>query len=679
MRFFEEQAKARRRTVLLVILFAASIALTVLVMDVAFGLAYGIVQWIGLDLNTPITQGLDTAKAPGEAIRQMLLRTWRFLVPGWLLWGISIAVLAVIVFGSVRKMRELAPGGPAVAHMLGAKPVVRLRAEPLERRLLNVVEEMAVAAGLAVPRVYVLDRAAGINALTAGFTPGDAVIIVTRGALLALERDELQGVVAHEISHVLNGDVRLNTWLIGLLAGIVSVGALGGFLLAGDPSEGESPAEVRQLMARAALGMPLAIVGGAGMFLLGLLLAILGGTGLVFARLIKATISREREFLADASAVRFTRDPEGLAGALARIEGHRFGSRLYHPQAEALSHMFFGASVLIRLEWLFATHPPVEERIARISPGLHAERYLERRPPRSEAEMIAEAIREAQDSLPHAGTVALAGADPAAQAVVDSVGNPSVEHARYAASLLDSLPPGLRDALATAGGSKAVLLALALAPEGTAREQQLAVLEKNDPLLAAMTRETARQTPVMGPAYRLPIVELAMPTLARLGPDERREFLGALRRVVDADGRLTPREFALFVLLAKGLRERPKRRGAERFRALGAVARDAHLVLALLACAGGSGRAVEAFRNSLSVAGLPDVPMPDAATLSLDQVLGALSRLNGVAPLAKPALIKGCVAAVRGAGGIRAEEAELLRTVAVAVDCPLPPLAFRPQ
>lgn len=678
MRFFEEQAKARRRTALLVILFTVSIALTVLVMDVVFGLAYGVVQWIGLDLNTPITQGLNTSEAPAEAIWQMLLRTWRFLVPGWLIWCISIAVLAVIVYGSATKMRELASGGPAVAHMLDAKPVVRLRAEPLERRLLNVVEEMAVAAGIPVPRVYVLDRAAGINALTAGFTPGDAVIIVTRGALLALERDELQGVVAHEISHVLNGDVRLNTWLIGLLAGIVSIGALGGFLLAGDPAEGESPAEVRQLMARAALGMPLAIVGGAGIFLLGLVLAILGGTGLVFARLIKATISREREFLADASAVRFTRNPDGLAGALARIEAHRFGSRLYHPQAEALSHMFFGASVLIRLEWLFATHPPVEERIARIAPGVHAERYLAR-PPRGEAEMIAEAIREAHDRLPQAGTVALAGADTAAQAVVDSVGNPSAEHAHYAASLLDSLAPGLRDALATAGGSKALVLALALAPEATARETQLAVLEKKDPLLAAMAREMAQQTPVMGAAYRLPIVELAVPALARLDPEERREFLSALRRVVDADGRLTPREFALFVLLANALQERPKRRDAQRFRTLGAAARDAYLVLALLACAAGSDRAAEAFRNALSVAGLPDVPMPDAATLSLDQVLGALARLNGVAPLAKPALIKGCVAAVRGPDGIRAEEAELLRTVGVAIDCPLPPLALKPQ
>jgi Zn-dependent protease with chaperone function len=676
MRFFEEQARARRRTALLVVLFAASIGLTVLVMDVVFGLSFGIVQWIGLDLGNPITQGLDTKRAPGEAMWQMLVRTWQFLVPRWLIWAISIAVLCVIAIGTVRRMRELAEGGPAVAQLLFAKPVVRVRADPLERRLLNVVEEMSLAAGLPVPRVYVLDSAGGVNALTAGFTPGDAAIIVTRGALVALERDELQGVVAHEISHVLNGDVRLNTWLIGLLAGIVSVGALGGYLLGGGKAEVE-PGEVNYLMARASLGLPFALLGGVALYVVGLALLILGGAGLVFARLIKATISREREFLADASAVRFTRNPEGLAGALARIEGHRYGSRLYHPQAEALSHMFFSASVLVRLEWLFATHPPIEERIARIAPSLHAELYLQRRPSRTEAEMIEDAIREAQERSPHEGAVALAGAETVPQAVVDSVGNPAPEHTRYAAALLDSLPTSLREALATAKGSQAVLLALAVAPEGAAREQQLATLERVDPRLASMTRQSAAQIPALGTEYRLPIVELAIPSLALLGPAERRVFLGELRHVVDADGRLTPREFVLFVLLNEALHHRP-RRVRERFRTLAEIPGDAQRVLALLAAAAPED-AAKSFRDSLAVAGLKDAPMPDAANFSLDQVLGSLARLNRVAPLAKPALIKGCVAAVRGTVGIRAQEAELVRTVGVAIDCPLPPLAIRAQ
>jgi len=675
VRFFEQQALASRRTTVLVALFAGSIALTVFVMDVLVGMAYGLAQWVTLPLQTPITQGLDTKNAPGTALWRMLHRTWELLVPPWLIWATSAAVLAVIVGATLRKMAQIAQGGPAIARMLDARPVVRMRAPPLELRLLNIVEEMAIAAGLPVPRVYVLDRAAAINALTAGFTRRDAVIIVTRGALMTLERDELQGVVAHEISHVLNGDVRLNTWMIGLLAGLVSVGALGGFLLGGSDAEPDAPRETRMLMARAALGMPLALLGGIALALLGAVLAILGGAALVFARLIKATVSRAREFLADASAVQFTRNPEALAGALARIESHRFGSQLHHRQAEALSHMFFASNLLIRLEWLFATHPPIAERIARISPGLHAERYLERHPSRSEAESIAEAMREARERAPHEGSLAFDAAH-GPEAVIDSIGNPSAAHARYAASLLDSLPTALRDTLATADGAQAVLLALALAPERAARETQLAGLAHEDALLAEITRETALQLPTLASAYRLPLVELAMPVLASIGLEQRRAFLGRLRRVIDADGRVTPREFVLYVVLQQALLA-PPRAKRPRYRSLAEVAREASSILALLACASGSASASAAYRDALGVAGLPEaLPLPVVDTLSLGQVVAALEHLDALAPLAKPALLKACVAAVRSPAGIRVQEAELLRAVGVAVDCPVPPFAL---
>lgn len=674
MQFFEQQALARRRTTLLVMLFAASIALTVFVMDVLVGMAYGLMQWITLPLDTPITRGLDTRQAPGTAMWRMLERTWEHLVPAWLVWTTSAAVLATILWTTVRRMRQIAQGGPAIARMLEARPIVRVRAQPLERRLLNVIEEMAIAAGLPVPRAYVLDRAAGINALTAGFTSRDAVIIVTRGALASLERDELQGVVAHEMSHVLNGDVRLNTWMIGLLAGLVSVGALGGFLLSGNDPESDAPKDARMLMARAALGMPFAILGGIALFLLGIVLAILGGAGLLFARLIKATVSREREFLADASAVQFTRNPEGLAGALARIEGHRFGSRLHHRQAEALSHMFFASLVRIQLHRLFATHPPIEERISRIAPALHAERYLESHPQRSEEERIAEALLDVQARVPHEGTLALDGA-LGADAVVDSVGNPLPEHARYAAALLDSLPSALRDTLATPDGAKAVLLALALAPDGEARRTQIAGMEKDDAMLARIADQTARQLPHLDSAYRLPLVELAIPVLASLEVGERRAFLGQLRCVIDADGRVTPREFVLYVLLRQAL-VAPVRGNRTRYRSVAEVAGEAKLVFALLASASESQPAERTFARALAMAGLAAAPMPAARSISLDGVIAALDRLDAIAPLAKPAFLKACVAAVQGRDGIRPQEAELLRAVAVAVDCPLPPLAI---
>lgn len=645
MDFFEHQQRALRNTAWLAPLFVLALAVTVALMAGVLGLAWGVVQWLSLDIfeQSPITHDIDTRAAPFTSIVQLFARTWEHLVPVELVWA-AAAALAVLMLGfAIAQLRALAPGGAALARMLQAREILPLRANALEKRLRNIVEEMAIAAGLPVPRVFVLDHQGGINALTAGFSPRDAVLIVTRGALGTLGRDELQGVVAHEFSHILHGDVRLNTWMIVLLAGLASVSALGGRLLAAHPGVG---------------------------LLAGVPLAVLGSIGLVFARLIQAGISRQREYLADASAVRYTRNPDGLAAALARIKHHRLGSTVSHRDAVALGHLFFAAGAFIWVERVFATHPPLTDRIARIAPRFSADRYVDRHPALTEAQLLEQAILELGVAAAP-GTVALAGSggEPLA-----AVGEPTGEGIAAAAGAIGQLPAALRDALATTDGARAVVLGLALNREPGARQRQLATIAGESELLASIVRELAGSPGMPGPEARLPVIELALPLLAQLDRAGRAAFLELLERVIAADGRVTLREFVLHTLLDEALGARKPSARAVRYRALAQLGEETSLVLSLLAhAAARAGDAADLYGAALAITGLsvgrPLVPLSE---ISLARVRGSLERIARLAPLAKPALVKGCVAAVRGGRGIGLAEIELLRAVSAAIDCPLP-------
>src|SRR5882672_10147658 len=351
MDFFEQQHRARSRTWLMLLLFVLAVAAIVAVLNLV-GVAVYI--WI---FDPPILY------------ERNLLQAVPRHVYGWS----TAVILGVIAWGTGRRLYQLSGGGVAVADMIGARHMKRDTGEASERRLLNVVEEMALASGIAVPLVFVMDDQHTINAFAAGYSPHEAVVIVTRGALEQLNRDELQGVVAHEFSHILNGDMRLNVTLVGVIAGIVLFGSLGAAMMTGGRSESRGDDRGGGFDFR--------------VFLLGLALWIIGSIGVFAGRLIKAVIARQREFLADASAVQFTRNPDGIGGALFKI-GRR-GSVIVERHAEELSHMCIGAPVndYFEFAWL-STHPLLDERIERIlGPG--ATRLLANRMERAEAAALA--------------------------------------------------------------------------------------------------------------------------------------------------------------------------------------------------------------------------------------------------------------------------------------------------
>jgi Zn-dependent protease with chaperone function len=570
-------------------------------------------------------------------------------------WGALGTLGLIFVVSSVRVTR-LAGGGEAVADMVNARRITPDTRAPLERRLLNVVEEMAIASGVRVPAVYVMDGEGGINAFAAGWEVSGAVFAVTRGTLESLTRDELQGVIGHEFSHILNGDMRINIRMIGVLAGIVFIGSIGQFLM-------RSVRRSRK--------------GGGQIALAGLALFIVGYVGLFFARLIKAAVSREREYLADASSVQFTRNPDGLAGALDQIRVAASGALISGRYAEEMSHMFFGESISLGLGGLFATHPPLEERIRRIRPGFVPRRYREARPPVAPGTEEANAAKASVPPVVSGLAGARAGRSPAESALLVGALDPA--KIDYAARLLASLAAPLRESLRSAEGAAAAVLALMLPAAQEERLRQAKLLQAAGfGALAARALAATEHTRSLGPAYSLPVIDLALPALKAAPEGIGKELLGAVQALVQADRRVTLHEFVVLSLLRDQLTEK-SRPTASGNRKLGQLKREAATLLLLIARAGASGEAgvQAALRAGAGEMGFPEDELAQSlasARLTLDSSGAALAALKRLAPLQKALLMKGLFAAAGADGAIRIAEAELMRLTGAVLDCPLPPL-----
>ncbi|MFN3985406.1 MAG: M48 family metallopeptidase [Rhodocyclaceae bacterium] len=613
MDFFGAQDHARRNSRLLVLWFLAAVVGVICSVYLALVLALG------------FTNGNDPYAATATQVKW-----WD---PGLFMLTL-LGVGGMIGLGSVYKMLTLSRGGGAViAAELGGRLVSRDTTDELERRLINVVDEMAIASGIPSPPVYVLDDEQGINAFAAGAKTTDGVVAVTRGTLQQLSRDELQGVIAHEFSHILNGDMRLNLRLIGVLHGILLL------TLAG------------RVMMRSARGSD---KGAAPMVLMGLAFVVIGYIGVLFGKLIKAAVSREREYLADAAAVQFTRNPAGIAGALKRIAG--IGSEIHHPRAEEASHMFFGSGA--HFSRLLATHPPIEMRIKRVDPSFDAR-----------------ALRRAPGVAPPAMDAMVEGATPSA--FVSAIGNPQPAHVEHTHALIASIPAAVLDTLHSRDGARAAICALLLSRSDSIRDQQLAeIATVFGQATADQTLELARWHWERGPEQRLPTIDLALPALVELTEDARNVFLGLLDRLIQADGRTSLFEFVLRRLVRTQLA--PARRfGAERIRPA-RLKDDVTLLLTLLARAGASDPAAARAAFDYAAAQAPlegpwSMPAADEriGIAALDE---AIEHLSACKPGFRKMLIEACAAAVMHDHHVTVREAELLRAVAQALDCPVPPL-----
>ena len=669
MDFFEHQEIARRSTRRLVVLFAIAVVAIVIAVNFAATAIY-----------------LGFLMPAGTA------RTAAALPAGFYVFN-TLVVLGLIGGGTLYKLSSLSAGGAAVANLVDAREIDMTTSDLLDRRLINVVEEMAIASGVAVPRVYVMDNETAINAFAAGHSINDAVIAVTRGTLTRLSRDELQGVIAHEFSHVLNGDMRLNLRLIGVLHGLLIVAIAGRLLLElGGRSKGGGSSRS---------GNALAVL-----FFAGIALWILGYIGVFFGRLIKAAVSRQREFLADASAVQFTRNPDGIGGALRKIggltEATGLGTRIDHPQAEALSHLFLGAARPSFVRGLFATHPPLEERVQRIygrkqtflpapenalAQSMGGLERLDIERPRSPIQfvpsgaqqrtVVSHATATARALSPVAGLVAMAagGADAPSEvaAAVGTVSPPA--HRDFALdesqrAIVDTLRRAANDAV----HAQLITYALLAETDSDLRAQQGELIAEAYGAEAAQIVDRYHGLiHELPPGVRQPLLDVAMPALRKLPDQARQRVLKLAHLLVVADGRVSVHEFLLFTILKRRLGPDAGRAVPVRYRSVKERAQDAALVLSLVAVVRLPKRPEHAFNAGALL--LPDtnVQFVGADAIKLDDVSAALDRLNQLAPLAKPQLIKAATAAAFVDSETNWRAASTLRMICAALDAPLPP------
>ncbi len=646
MDFFGRQADSRRLSRWLVFLFVLAVAAVVVAVNAVV-------------LTVFATLGRDRAvmMAPGVVVPD---GHWLVQHPGTV-FVTTLVVLGIVGIASLYKTASLSSGGGAVARSLGGQRVTADTTDPLRRRLLNVVEEMAIASGVPVPEVYVLEQEASINAFAAGHTPANAAIAVTRGTLVHLNRSELQGVIGHEFSHVLNGDMRLNTRLIGLLFGLVVIALIARLVLRHAPRGGGG---------RKGGGAVVIIVLAASAIL------ALGYIGLVFGRLIQAAVSRSRETLADASAVQFTRDPDGLRNALVKIGALAEGSRLTETDGEGVAHMLFAPGV----KHFMATHPPLLARIRAIDPRFDPREFDTVRASLLAAQSRAEAaIDEAPkpDAAERLQKVLGAGVVLAPAAVADLVGNPGTAHVAFAGDIRSALPAGLAAASERPGQAVALLLALALDGDAATRERQLAFIRRQAGAeLADATGHYLPEVDTLAAPQRMPALLRSFPSLRQLGRGERQRLLELLNGMPGREGHAPVYAYALRRLARMHLRDDLEPAAAVGRLALDAASGELQVLFSVLAAHGHADaaearRAYEIGMHHLLPRRRPDFAPVDDWPARLDL---ALDRLDRLAPAAKEALVEALARTIGHDGRLAVNEAELLRAVCAALHCPLPPL-----
>ena len=637
MDFFESQDAARQKTGRLVFLFVLAVV--------------SIIVSVYVVVSGAILYTTEAEEA----------RLWD---PGLFL-AVAAATVAVVAGGSLYKIAQLRGGGRVVAEALGGRLIPRDTTDPRQRKILNVVEEMAIASGTPVPPVYLMAREEGINAFAAGYTPGDAVIGVTQGTIEQLTRSELQGVIAHEFSHILNGDMRLNIRLIGILHGILLIALIGYYTVRSGRGRGRGNAQIA---------------------LLGLVLLIVGYIGVIFGRIIKSAVSRQREYLADASAVQFTRQTDGIAGALKKI-GYGASSIIVDSDGEEISHMLFANGLRSYLN-LYATHPPIEQRIRALEADFDAEFYL-----REAVKQVADheqapenqgGAKEESDAQDRLNRLMQAVLILTPGAVSDSIGNPNDTHIQHAAELRRLIPPQIYRATRSAGGAPLLMLALLLDPDKMIRQRQLKQISASfAPERLSLIEQIHATLIELGPQFRLPLMELAFPALKQRPREQIDTLVDLINTLIETDGHVDTFEYLLSRALWSLLKDaqRPQRVTTKLRTRLASSVNELHRLFSVVARLGHR-EDHDAARDAYQIGMLallpnsvewPSYDPPQDWTLRMDQ---ALDTLDSLPPMIKEELVKALTVTISHDGRITVSEAELLRAVCIILHCPLPPFVL---
>ena len=613
MDFFAEQDQARKRSKWLVLLFCLAV--------------------IGIALSAFLVLSYLTK-------------------PSWnLFWLTGAGTLGVVVLASLGRIASLSSGGSVVAESLGGHLICPNTNDPQERRVHNIVEEMAIASGTPVPPVYLMEEK-GINAFAAGYSANDAVVGITRGCVEKLNREQLQGVVAHEFSHILNGDMRLNIKLTGLIFGIVCLSRIGEVLMrvAALSGSGRRRKKDDGTMAILALGLTLFILG------------LIGG---FFGSLIRAAVSRQREFLADASAVQFTRNPDGISGALKRIGGYSVGSKLETASASDFSHMFFGSA----LGSIFATHPPLEKRIKKIEPNWDSSF--------PETDQISEKVDLASEQ-----TAGFAGGETRSTgahtepSLTQAFDGPSQENIKHARSLLAKIPSHLLNLSREPFGARCVIFALLLDPSNpTIRDKQIALIRNRlETDTDKLTNKIYTNTSSLSCFEKFALVEECASALHELSPRQLSDFSEVLDGLIAMDQQIDLFEWSMekviFNHLNFGKNQNPH--GSSK---VSQNLSECHCFIGALAHYGGeSDQAKDSFtKGSQSLSPQNQASLPSVEDCGIAALENALIKIQKLSASEKRNFLTACMVTAEHDGAISENEYQILRGLAAAISCPLGP------
>lgn len=625
MNFFEHQDRARRNTRVLVLAMLIAVLLLLAALNAVVLVILALVQGVVPDVNWVVSR-------------------WDVIAT------VTFIGAAFIGLAGLLRAESLRDGGGRVARDLGGTRVEMDTRDPARRQLVNVVEEMAIAAGIPVPEIYVLEDETGINAFAAGYGPGDAAVAVTRGTLEQLDRDELQGVIGHEFSHILNGDMRLNTRLMGMTFGIMILGMLGRGLLRGMFYTGRTRRRGVGGDARAQLAI----------MAMALALVIIGMLGVLAGRLVQAAVSRKREFLADATAVQLTRSTSGIAGALRKIGGLD-GSALTASRSEEIGHMLFGPG---RKLWssALATHPPLRERLQAIEP--HVNHPLS-------ATTAATAGRTP-------GASAAAGFAAGGDSILAHAGAPDADDVDSAKKLLAGLPGLLTQAARSDSGAPLVIAASLLSSEPEVARRQHALLTRHwNNNAATACQRLAPLVREQGPAIRLPLLELCFPALRRKPPAQHATLLTLYEQLVAADGKVSVFEYTLTRLLTRLLDEADHPVGGDsRWLTHKQYQHAASILFGFVAAWGRNDPDSIRTAANTGLAHLfphqtPSARSPSANWDVLDDALADLDRLHGSD---KQRLLVALEWTIRHDEAVTPAQVELLRVICASLHIPAPPV-----
>ncbi|MDC0087988.1 M48 family metallopeptidase [Akkermansiaceae bacterium] len=651
MNFFEAQDDARRRTKWLV--FYYILALVGIILSV-YGVVYLLMHFTG---------------AAEEGVQPLSLWMPSVMLPTALITG------GVMGMGSLFKTMQLSGGGEVVARDMGARQVDAFSTDTEERVLINVVEEMAISSGVPVPQIWIMDNELGINAFAAGTEPGNAVVAVTRGCIQRLSRSELQGVVAHEFSHILNGDMKMNMRLMGLLFGIMMISMIGKSIfhslrfinLRGSSRDDKGG------------GVAIVVI----ILLAGVSLMIIGSIGVFFGRMIQAAISRQREYLADASAVQFTRDPDGIAGALKKIGGQKYGSKIEAAKASEASHLLFADGGMFGFG--LATHPPLDIRIKALSKSWDGKFISTELPDvakgrgsgkkrgrggRGRRRLDDAHLRGMASGL--AGELGSGGAHG-----MSLLGDPSEINISVGHDLYEKLDPEWIRACHDREEAQALIFGLLLTMDDALREEEVLFVQKGAGLDAAeLALKWSNELGGLHSSEKIALVDLSIPTLRRLTLPEYERFVEITKWLIASDGQVDLFEFMLQHIVERHLdghfRNRPFTK--IKYRKIEQLRNEANAIITTMAAVGGEAQMQSAYDAAIAESEFRGgMQKASPSECGLKNIESALEKFSMSTPLVKKQLLYICGTAVMHDGEIASREAELLRATADAIGCSIPP------